>query len=59
MKVTYLLSLVLPGTPASAPGRKMSKQLSMPADDEAEQRIDAMHRQCEFRVAIKVCGANC
>ena len=56
MKVASFPLLVLPGTPASAPGCNVTKQmweLSTRVDDEAE----LMHRK--FSVAVKVREANC
>ena len=52
---------MLPGAPfcVSASGRNMSKQLWESVDDEAEQRIDSMHRKWEFPITTKVRAANC
>ena len=34
-------------------------ELRVPVNDEAEHRIDLMHRKWEFSVAVKVRAANC
>ena len=48
---------------ASAPGRNMSAcklwELSVPVDDDTEQRVDLRHREWDYPVfVIKVCAAK-
>ena len=65
MRVVYLPLLTVPGTSVRA-GRNMSTQLlelSMPADDEAEQVtstcIDFVRQKWEIPITVEVCAANC